>query len=61
MGWVKRGEGARGTCDNLMLKASRADDKRSIVRVTKSLQEFGAAHSDTAFGKIATAATDSED
>lgn len=59
--WVKREEEARRAYDNLMRKASRADDKRSVERITKSLQEFGAAHSNTVFGKIAAAATDSED
>lgn len=59
--WVRQEEEAHRAYDSLMRKASRADDKRSIERVTKSLQEFGSAHADTVFGRIAAAATDSED
>lgn len=59
--WIRREEEARRAYDSLMRKASRADDKRSIERVTKSLQEFGAAQPDTVFGRVAAAVTDSED
>jgi hypothetical protein len=59
--WVRREEEAHRAYDSLMRKASRTDDKRSIERITKALQEFGSAHADTVFGRVAAAATDSED
>ncbi len=59
--WVKREEEAQRSYESLMRRASRADDNRAVERVTQSLREFGSAHSDTAFGRIAAAATDAED
>jgi hypothetical protein len=58
--WVAKEREAERAYEALMRKASRADDERAITRMTKSLQEFGALHKDTVFGRLAANATDSE-
>ena len=58
--WVAKEKEAERAYEALMRKASRADDERAIARMTKSLQEFGAGHQDTVFGRLAANATDAE-
>jgi len=60
--WLEREISAQKAYESLMRKAARAaDDDRAAVRVTKSLKEFGAAHADTAFGRLAAKAEDAKE
>lgn len=59
--WVTREQEAQRAYEAIMRRASRADDARSIARMTKTLQEFGAGNKDTVFGRLAGSATDLED
>lgn len=60
--WVERERIAQKSYESLMRKAGRAgDDERAAARITKALQEFGAAHSDTVFGRLAAKAEDAKD
>ena len=60
--WLEREKSAQKAYEGLMRKAARAaDDDRAAMRVTKSLKEFGAAHSDTVFGRLAAKAEDAKE